>query len=93
MSRKVWCLVFFGVLLLHGGLFLIVKDGPALPRQWFIDRSPPEPTFKYGEARYVDPETGEKMKVQEFTLRVPDNKNEKKQPGFSLPQPAPTLTP
>lgn len=107
MSRKVWFLIFSIVLMLHAGLFLLIKDGPALPQQWFIDRSPPEPTFKYGEARYIDPDTGEKMIVQEFTLRAPNNKNENNspgnilsqpgntlsQPGNTLPQPAPALNP
>ena len=59
-------------------IFLFIKDGPVIPESWRVDRSPPEPNFKYGEASYTDPETGEKMKVQEFTIKTPTNPNHKK---------------
>jgi hypothetical protein len=71
MSRSAWIFLFLGVIAVHGALFLWIKDGPVIPESWRVDRSPPEPTFKYDEAKYVDPVTGEKMKVQEFTIRAP----------------------
>jgi len=70
VSRKGWVFLFLGVVALHGLLFLLIKDGPVIPPQWQVP-PPPEPTFKYDEAKYVDPETGEKMKVQEFTIKAP----------------------
>ena len=72
MSRKAWIFLFLAVIAFHGLLFLLIKDGPVIPESWRVDHSPPEPTFKYGEAKYVDPATGEKMKVQEFTIKTPN---------------------
>ena len=70
MSRKSWILLFLGVVALHGLVFYMIKDGPVIPPQWRT-APPPEPTFKYGEAKYTDPVTGEKMVVKEFTIRAP----------------------
>lgn len=68
MSRKIWVLIFLGVLALHAGFFLLIKDGSVIPPQWLKDTSPPAPTFIYDEAQYTDPDTGQPMKVQEFTV-------------------------
>lgn len=70
MSRKGWVFLFLGVVLLHGIAIYFIKDGPVIPPQWLVS-GPPEPTFKFGEARYVDPVTGEKMVVKEFTVQAP----------------------
>ncbi|HEX8373060.1 MAG TPA: hypothetical protein VF585_09790 [Chthoniobacterales bacterium] len=70
MSRKVWFLLFIGVVAVHGLLFMMIKDGPVIPPQWRVP-PPPEPSFKFDQAKYVDPETGEKMVVKEFTIRAP----------------------
>ena len=80
MSRKAWFYLLLAVVVFHGAVFLLIKDDPVIPESWRIDRSPPEPTFKYGEAKYIDPNTGEKMKVQEFTVLAPTTKNPAAQP-------------
>ncbi len=80
MSRKAWIYLFIGVVLFHGAIFLLVKDDPVIPESWRVDRSPPEPTFKYGKAKYIDPLTGEKMVVQEFTIKAPKESGEAGQP-------------
>lgn len=68
MSRKIWLSIFAGVAVLHAILFLIVKDDPVIPPEWLKSTAPPDPTFTYGEAKYTDPDTGEKMVVREFTV-------------------------
>lgn len=70
MSRKGWIFLFLGVVALHGLVFLLIKDGPVIPPQWRMP-PPPEPTFKFDQAKYVDPITGEKMVVKEYTIRTP----------------------
>ena len=79
MSRRAWIFLFLGVVAVHGLIFLLIKDGPVIPPQWLIS-GPPEPTFKYDQAKYVDPVTGEKMVVKEFTMRVPSDSAQPSQP-------------
>ncbi|HEY5892604.1 MAG TPA: hypothetical protein VIT91_05175 [Chthoniobacterales bacterium] len=68
MSRKTWISIFAGVGVIHAILFMLVKDDPAVPPKWFENTAPPDPTFTHGEAKYTDPETGERMVVKEFTV-------------------------
>ncbi|HEY5753347.1 MAG TPA: hypothetical protein VIT21_09370 [Chthoniobacterales bacterium] len=68
MSRRIWSFVFAGVAVLHGAFFLLVKDEPVIPPDWLKNTAPPDPTFTYGEAKYTDAETGERMVVKEFTI-------------------------
>ena len=62
--------MFFGITAAHAAVFFMIKDGPVIPPQWLIP-PPPEPSFKFDEARYMDPVTGEKMVVKEFTIKAP----------------------